>query len=67
MPHATTLPGELAFPPRMFTDRRAAGQLEVVCLHQPEDLYAIGLWYEDFRQVHDEEVVRILDGSRRSP
>jgi putative phosphoribosyl transferase len=40
---------------------------EVVCLHQPEDLYAIGLWYEDFRQVHDEEVVRILERSRRSP
>lgn len=33
---------------------------EVVCLHQPERLYAIGLWYEDFRQVPDEEVVRIL-------
>jgi putative phosphoribosyl transferase len=39
---------------------------EVVCLHQPEDLYAIGLWYEDFRQVHDEEVVRILERSRSS-
>jgi len=34
---------------------------EVVCLHQPGDLYAIGLWYEDFRQVPDEEVVRILE------
>ncbi len=34
---------------------------EVVCLHQPEHLYAIALWYEDFRQVPDEEVVRILD------
>ena len=35
---------------------------EIVCLHQPADLYAIGLWYEDFRQVSDEEVARILDG-----
>ncbi len=34
---------------------------EVVCLHQPANLYAIGLWYEDFRQVLDEEVARILD------
>ena len=33
---------------------------ELVCLHQPEELYAIGLWYEDFRQVRDDEVVRLL-------
>jgi len=33
---------------------------EVVCLHQPEPMLAIGLWYEDFRQVPDEEVARIL-------
>lgn len=33
---------------------------EVVCLYEPEPMYAIGLWYEDFRQVSDEEVVRIL-------
>jgi putative phosphoribosyl transferase len=42
---------------------------EVVCLHQPDGLYAIGLWYEDFRQVPDEDVVRILERatSARSP
>lgn len=33
---------------------------EIVCLYQPPMLYAIGLWYEDFRQVPDEEVARIL-------
>lgn len=38
---------------------------EVVCLHQPEDLYAIGLWYEDFRQVSNEEVARILERAAR--
>jgi putative phosphoribosyl transferase len=38
---------------------------EVVCLHQPEDLYAIGLWYEDFRQVSSEEVARILERAAR--
>jgi putative phosphoribosyl transferase len=38
---------------------------EVVCLHQPDDLAAIGLWYEDFRQVHDEEVIRILESASR--
>jgi len=36
---------------------------EVVCLHQPDDLYAIGLWYEDFRQVRDAEVAQILDAA----
>jgi putative phosphoribosyl transferase len=36
---------------------------EVVCLYEPEPMYAIGLWYEDFRQVSDEEVVRILHRS----
>lgn len=34
---------------------------EIICLYRPEPLYAIGLWYEDFRQVPDEEVIRILD------
>lgn len=38
---------------------------EVVCLHQPEDLSAIGLWYEDFRQVSTEEVARILERAAR--
>jgi putative phosphoribosyl transferase len=33
---------------------------EIVCLYQPEPMYAVGLWYEDFRQVPDEEVARIL-------
>jgi putative phosphoribosyl transferase len=36
----------------------------VLCLLTPSDLYAIGLWYEDFTQVPDEEVVRILDLAR---
>jgi putative phosphoribosyl transferase len=38
---------------------------EVVCLHQTPELHAIGLWYEDFRQVPDEEVVRILQRAAR--
>lgn len=38
---------------------------DVVCLHQPAALFAIGLWYEDFRQVRDDEVVRILERARR--
>ncbi|HSK05588.1 MAG TPA: phosphoribosyltransferase family protein, partial [Kofleriaceae bacterium] len=38
---------------------------EVVCLREPDLLYAIGLWYEDFHQVPDEEVARILEGAAR--
>jgi len=40
---------------------------EIVCLYQPEPLYAIGLWYEDFRQVPDEEVARILERAAQRP
>lgn len=32
----------------------------VVALLVPADLYAIGLWYEDFEQVSDEQVVELL-------
>jgi predicted phosphoribosyltransferase len=34
----------------------------VVCLRAPEDLRAIGQFYQDFRQVEDEQVVRLLRG-----
>lgn len=37
----------------------------IVCPLVPADLYAIGLWYEDFRQVSDDEVVRLLERSRQ--
>jgi putative phosphoribosyl transferase len=40
---------------------------ELVCLYQPEPMYAIGLWYEDFRQVPDGEVVHILARAAHSP
>ena len=40
---------------------------EIVCLYQPEPMYAIGLWYEDFRQVPDEEVARILARATNQP
>ena len=36
----------------------------IVCPLVPADLYAIGLWYEDFRQVADDEVARLLEQSR---
>ena len=34
---------------------------EVVCLRQPYPFYAVGLSYEDFSEVDDEEVRRLLD------
>ncbi|MDP1827656.1 MAG: phosphoribosyltransferase [Archangium sp.] len=45
------------------------GQLvdRVVCLLTPTDLHAIGLWYDDFTQVPDEEVLRLLERARRAP
>lgn len=33
---------------------------EVVCLATPEPFYAIGLWYQDFHQLTDEEVIALL-------
>ncbi len=36
---------------------------EVVCLTAPEDFRAVGQFYEDFPQVEDEEVMRILQAS----
>ncbi|MFJ8787812.1 phosphoribosyltransferase [Streptomyces sp. NPDC102462] len=39
---------------------------DVVCLQRPWDFRAVGLWYDDFEQVSDEEVVRLLDELRIS-
>lgn len=33
---------------------------EIVCLQQPENLWAVGYWYGDFRPVADDEVRRAL-------
>jgi putative phosphoribosyl transferase len=33
---------------------------EVVCLRHPEEFWGIGQFYEDFRQVEDEEVIDLL-------
>lgn len=38
---------------------------EMVFLEAPSDFVAVGLWYQDFEQVTDEEVVEILDNARR--
>ncbi len=33
---------------------------EIVCVQTPEDLEGVGRWYEDFDQISDEEVRRLL-------
>lgn len=34
---------------------------EILCLHRPENFRAVGLWYENFEQVEDKEVMNILN------
>jgi len=38
---------------------------EVVCVEDTPTLWAIGAWYEDFNQVSDEEVLRLLETARQ--
>jgi putative phosphoribosyl transferase len=33
---------------------------EMICLYAPEEFYAVGEWYRDFRQIPDEEVRELL-------
>jgi predicted phosphoribosyltransferase len=36
---------------------------DIVCVLQPEQLYAVGLWYADFTQTSDIEVRELLDAA----
>ncbi len=38
---------------------------ELICLQTPSDLVAIGLWYQNFEQTSDEEVIELLERARR--
>ena len=38
---------------------------EVVCLHTPSSFRAIGLFYDDFRQLEDADVIRLLDAAEK--
>lgn len=33
---------------------------EFICLHEPQEFYAVGAFYEDFRQISDDEVILLL-------
>jgi putative phosphoribosyl transferase len=52
----------LAVPVAAAASARAArGWVDdVVCVHTPVDMWAIGLWYEDFSPTSDEEVAALL-------
>jgi erythromycin esterase-like protein/predicted phosphoribosyltransferase len=45
--------------------RRIADQ--VVCVSTPEPFNAVGLWYEEFSQTTDDEVIRLLAATPQSP
>jgi putative phosphoribosyl transferase len=47
-------------PPQTCSELREDAD-EVICPYQPDPFWAIGLFYADFQQVQDEDVVRILD------
>jgi putative phosphoribosyl transferase len=38
---------------------------EVVCVEAPPELWAVGMWYEDFRPTTDEEVAALLKAQSR--
>lgn len=35
----------------------------IICPLQPANFYAVGLWYNDFSQTTDEEVIKLLASS----
>ncbi|HAM49548.1 MAG TPA: phosphoribosyltransferase [Nitrospiraceae bacterium] len=49
-------------PPETADELRAISD-EFVCLYAPSDFMAVGNYYEDFTQVSDEEVAKILEES----
>ncbi|MBI4322550.1 MAG: phosphoribosyltransferase [Chloroflexi bacterium] len=40
---------------------------EVFCMTRPVDFWAVGMFYRDFTQVSDDEVIKLLDKSRSAP
>ena len=46
--------------PRESCVTLAAEVDEMVCLHTPDPFMAVGLWYQDFSPVSDEEVRALL-------
>lgn len=38
----------------------------LVCLHAPNDFYAVGQFFQSFAQLHDEEIIDLLNSPRQS-
>jgi putative phosphoribosyl transferase len=55
--------GAVAVAPPATVARLSKEADSIVCLKAPADFYAVGQFFEDFSQVTDDEVVRILQGS----
>lgn len=53
-------------PPETFAAMRSEVD-RFVCLATPADFRAVGIWYEDFRQVKDEEVLQLLAQAHSQP
>ncbi len=53
--------------PRGWTTDLAGVADELVCVETPEPFFGIGMWYRDFRQTTDEEVVACLERPVSSP
>ena len=39
---------------------------ELLCLRTPEPFHAVGIWYERFQQIGDDEVIRLLERAERA-
>jgi putative phosphoribosyl transferase len=55
--------GAVAVAPPATVARLGKEADSIVCLKTPADFYAVGQFFEDFSQVTDDDVVRILQGS----
>lgn len=40
---------------------------EIICLYQPLNFSAVGIWYDDFTQVEDDEVMKVLEKYNPNP
>lgn len=52
-------PGNTAEKFRKYVD-------EFICMNEPQDFYAVGVYYEKFDQVNDEEVINLLKEAREN-
>jgi predicted phosphoribosyltransferase len=52
-------------PPEQIAQLRAEAD-DVICLETPSFFHAIGLWYGDFRQLTDEDVIGLMQSAREA-